>query len=1142
MKHIALISALIFFGLMISCNPDIRNNEGKDTTSHSQPKYPEKSISITSDQAYVENKKIRSEMVLDVHEDLSLSLWAPDTLAMDPVAISIDQKTGNLYYSRAMRLATEFDIRNHTDWMTESISWQSVEDRRAFLRETFKEDNEDGRKFLKDLNLDGTLDWRDLTTEKEEIWFLSDVNNDGIADKSQLYIADFNSEISDLANGVEYYDGNVFIPIGPDMWRTGDNNGDGIADYKKSIIHGYAVHIGFGAHSMSGAIVGPDGRIWWGIGDIGMNVVDFNGNRWKYPNQGVIVRSEFDGSGFEVYSAGLRKTHEFAFDKYGNLISVDNDGDHFGESERLVYLINGSDSGWRINWQFGKYTDPDNNSYKVWMDEKMYVPHWEGQAAYILPPIVNYVNGPTGLVYNPGTALDSDWEDHFFVSEFRGSASISPLHAFTLEPNGASFNLKETKIVTEGLLPTGLDFGPDGALYVGDWVIGWDIKRKGRIWKLDTKSSERSKERLFTKRILESDMPSFTLDSLATLLKNPDMRIRQRAQFELVKRKSKGLEIFNTIINEADHQLSRIHAIWGISQMARTGEIQYSEKLIPLLNDTDPEIVTQAAKMLGDVKYKVSASKLIPLLTHESLRVRLHATEALGRMDFKDAFEPIIKMLQKNNNEDIWLRHAGVIALARIASESSLVNLKDHSSKALRLAATVSLRRQKSSKIEEFLFDKDEGIVTEASRAINDDYSIIPALPALANILNTTSFSNEPLLRRSINANLRVGQYENIKNLIEFSTDVSNPEEMRAEAIYVLANWEQPSVLDRVDGRYRGELNRNPDTVIGLFSSSINNLLQDPSEMVQVATITAISKFHLENYDSVLLSLFQNSISTDVRIRIVKTLNTINSDLLDELFELAALDTSSNVRAEALHIINNTNITDENAIRFLSKIITVGSLKEKQKALLSLGFYSNIMAVEELKLNFNNLVDEKLNPSLELELGEAILKQNNPKLVVEYNQYLDDQFSIDSLSIYKALLFGGDAKAGEQIYYWNQSAQCQRCHGLGSAVQLAGPDLLKVSSRLSRIEILESLVKPSNQITNGYGFVTVELRDNYEIYGILVEEDSKRLAIKTGEGEIEEIDRDEIINITNHLSSMPSMVEILTKNELRDLVAFLETL
>jgi len=36
------------------------------------------------------------------------------------------------------------------------------------------------------------------------------------------------------------------------------------------------------------------------------------------------------------------------------LISVDNDGDHAGEKERLVYITRGSDSGWRINWQFGK--------------------------------------------------------------------------------------------------------------------------------------------------------------------------------------------------------------------------------------------------------------------------------------------------------------------------------------------------------------------------------------------------------------------------------------------------------------------------------------------------------------------------------------------------------------------------------------------------------------------------------------------------------------------------------------------------------------------------------------------------------------------------------------------------------------------
>ena len=39
------------------------------------------------------------------------------------------------------------------------------------------------------------------------------------------------------------------------------------------------------------------------------------------------------------------------------------------------------DSGWRINWQFGKYVDPDNNTYKVWMEESMFKPRFAGQAA-----------------------------------------------------------------------------------------------------------------------------------------------------------------------------------------------------------------------------------------------------------------------------------------------------------------------------------------------------------------------------------------------------------------------------------------------------------------------------------------------------------------------------------------------------------------------------------------------------------------------------------------------------------------------------------------------------------------------------------------------------------------------------------------
>ena len=148
------------------------------------------------------------------------------------------------------------------------------------------------------------------------------------------------------------------MAIAPDLWRFSDPNTEGVYQKKTSIATGYAVHIGFSGHGMSGVTEGPDGRIYWNIGDIGASVTTTDGRKVENPNSGFIARANPDGSDFEVFATGLRNTHEFAFDEYGNLISSDNDGDHPGESERLVYVVEGADAGWRSNWQYGKYTDP----------------------------------------------------------------------------------------------------------------------------------------------------------------------------------------------------------------------------------------------------------------------------------------------------------------------------------------------------------------------------------------------------------------------------------------------------------------------------------------------------------------------------------------------------------------------------------------------------------------------------------------------------------------------------------------------------------------------------------------------------------------------------------------------------------------
>lgn len=1126
---VGVLASIVSIMLIEACTNDVQEIV--------EQVYPDKVISIEPTKAAELAKKIRAEVAVELAEGLKLELWASDSLVQDPVAISVDPK-GGIYYTHTDRITnSEHDIRGYQDWMTISQSWESVEDRRKFLRETYDPSKSDENTSLTDLNGDGSHDWRDLTVEKERIWRIEDTDGDGIADRSRLYLEDFNEEITDLANGVEFFDDEVFIAVGPDLWRTKDTDGDGIVNTTESISHGYAVHIGFGAHGMSGVIMGPDGRLYWGIGDIGMNVVDQTGKRWKYPNQGVIVRSEVDGSNFEVFSMGHRNTHEFAFDKYGNLISEDNDGDHPGERERLVYVVEGSDSGWRSNWQYGKYTDPNNNKYNVWMDEKMSVPRWEGQAAYIVPPITNYVNGPTGFIYNPGTALSEEYADHFFVAEFRGTPARSPIHAFTLEPKGATFELGETKEIVKGTLPTGLDWGPDGALYYGDWIDGWGAKDYGRMWKLDVEGGENSAIRKEVKTLIQADFKTRSIDDLADLLGHKDMRIRQKAQFELAKRDG-GLAALRSVAVSNNAQMARIHAIWGIGQYARKDK-SIAKTFVGLLNDPDPEIVAQCLKLLGDVRYTDVGSKVIDLLGHDNDRVKFFAAEASGRMADKNAVQPLLEMLEQNNDEDAWLRHAGCYALFRIGEAEPLIALKDSPSRSLRIAAVVILRRLKNEGVAKFLNDEDEYIVAETARAINDDLSIPGVIPDLASLLNTTSSTNEVIIRRAINANLRAGTKVNINNLVSYINNPSAPGAMRAEAMAALATWANPSETDRVDGRYRGKITRDAEPANKALLPLIDGLIKDKDPDMQIAVSKAIERLDIKDAAESVLLQFKASSSADVRASMLKALSGIQSPDLDKALELGLADKSSTVRAMALELLPDSEIDDNVAITLFEKIMEIGSVKEKQSAINSLGRMTSEPAGDYLKKIFNKYVGSPNETSIQLDIIEAMEaygSDSHKQMVVDHEEKINAN---DKYASFNIALEGGTRRKGRQVFYENKAAQCVRCHSIFEYGGDAGPSLTGIGDKMTKKEILESLLQPSKKIAAGYGMVSLELNDGESTAGFYIEEDDTTLSIKQGKEETIKINKSNIKSRTDVPSSMPSVEHIISKRQIRDLVEFL---
>lgn len=1103
--------------------------------------YPVENITLDDAVATDLAKKIKAETAITVDDAFEVALWASDTLVHDPIAISIDPK-GRIFYTRASRQTnSEFDIRGHRNWMTASISFETVEDRRDFLRATFTADSTESERFLEDMNEDGVRDWRDLAVEKEQVWFVEDASGDGTADHAQLYLKDFNEEITDVANGLEFHDGQVFVGAAPDLWRTADTDGDGIADRKTSISHGYAVHIGFSGHGMSGVKVGPQGRIWWGIGDIGANVTDQTGKKWAYPNQGVVVRAEPDGSNFEVYAAGVRNTHEFVFDNYGNLITEDNDGDHRGERERLVYLINGSDSGWRTNWQYGKYTDPKSNRYKVWIDERMHVPHWEGQAAYILPPIQNYVNGPTGMVYNPGTALGPEWYDHFFIAEFRGSPARSPIHAFTLEADGASFKLSSTKEVVNGVLPTGLDFGPDGALYFGDWIDGWGTKKEGRIWKLDVPGGAEQAIRQATKVLIQADFTTKETPELQELLGHQDQRIRQKAQFTLAKLSKKGLDIFLATIQKSDNQLARIHAMWGLHQMARK-QPDLAKYYLPYLKDQDQEIIAQAAKMLGDLRYGSASEALLPLLQHPSLRVQMLTTEALGRMAASSAFEPIVAQVRQNNDQDLWLRHAGMVALSRLGNSEALVALNQDPSFAVRTTAVVALRRMKAPGVAAFLNDTDEYIVTEAARAINDDTNITDALPALAFLLKENRWQNEALIRRIINANVEVGETDNWKLLMNYAQNTDAAPAMRAEALAALSNWGSPSVFDRVDGRYRGEMPRDDSAMRTAATPVFVNAVQASEPAVQLAAIKAAAKLNLQQVNPTLFDLAKDAQQAEIRAAALSSLSALQSNQLDEALELALADQDAAVRSRALELLPASNLPLDKALPLFEAIMTEGTIQEQQATLSALKDYQNPSVAGVLSVLMDRMTNDALNPAIQLDLLEAAAAQKDEQLAKKLENFEVARAESDILTQYQEALVGGNAGRGQQIFYNNEAAQCVRCHAIFEVGGNAGPGLLGIGERLTREQLLESMIAPSAVYAAGYGVVILELKDGATASGIVMNEDDEYITLKVGKEDIQKVRQENVETRENIPSSMPVMGDLLSKRQLRDLVAFLASL
>ena len=161
------------------------------------------------------------------------------------------------------------------------------------------------------------------------------------------------------------------------------------------------------------------------------------------------------------------------------------------------------------------------------------------------------------------------------------------------------------------VLATDVDFGPDGAFYVSDWVDGWDKPNKGRIYKVADPELAKDPAVQEVKKLLAEGFDKRSPEELVGLL-GPQGHARAaggavRAGREGRRRRSRR----SPASREGQaNRLARLHAIWGLGQIGRKDAAAY-KALLPLLNDADAEVRAQAAKVLGEGKVAEAGDSFI---------------------------------------------------------------------------------------------------------------------------------------------------------------------------------------------------------------------------------------------------------------------------------------------------------------------------------------------------------------------------------------------------------------------------------------------------------------------------------------------------------------------------------------------------